>query len=133
MVLGDLDAQLAGTLAGRDKIHARIDRHGAVTLRAAIGAIWDQSEAVARAAVEALPDGVWRASTRLDNDGVDNDCPVPVDVEVRIEGDSMTIDLSGLGGVLWDPLNSGVHGGAYPSARIAFKTLTSPDAKSDDT
>ena len=132
MVLGDLDAQLAGTLAGRDKIRALIDRHGAATLRAAISAIWDQSEAVARAAVQALPDGVWRASSRLDNDGVDGDRPVPVDVEVRIEGDSMTIDLSGLGGVLRGPLNSGVHGGAYPAARIAFKILTSPDEPAND-
>ena len=132
MVLGDLDAQLAGTLAGRDKIRALIDRHGAATLRAAISAIWDQSEAVARAAVQALPDGVWRASSHLDNDGVDGDCPVPVDVEVRIEGDSMTIDLSGLGGVLKGPLNSGVHGGAYPAARIAFKILTSPDEPAND-
>ena len=132
MVLGDLDAQLAGTLAGRDKVRALIARHGAATLRAAIGAIWDQSEAVARAAVRALPDGAWRAASFLDNDGVDGDSPVPVAVEVRIEGDSMTIDFSGLGGVLRGPLNSGIHGGAWPAARIAFKILTAPDEPANE-
>lgn len=132
MVLGDLDAQLAGTLAGRDKVRALVGRYGVGTVRAAIEAIWDQSEAVARAAIRALPDGVWRAESFLDDDGVVGGEPVPVAVEVRIAGDSMTIDLSGLGGQLRGPLNSGVLGGAWPAARIAFKVLTAPDEPANE-
>jgi N-methylhydantoinase B len=131
MVLGDLDAQLAGTLAGHDKVQALIARYGAATVRAAIEAIWDQSEAVARDAVRALPDGVWRAESFLDDDGIDGS-PVPVGIEVRIDGDRMTIDFSGLGKELRGPLNSGVLGGAYPAARIAFKILTAPDEPANE-
>ena len=58
--------------------------------------------------------------------------PVPVAVEVRIDGDEMTIDFSGLGGELKGPLNSGVFGGAYPAARIAFKILTAPDEPANE-
>ncbi len=129
MLLGDLDAQLAGTLAGHDKVCALVERHGADVVHAAI---WDQSEAVARAAVRALPDGVWRARSFLDDDGIDRETPIPVAVEVRIDGDAMTIDFSGLGGVLKGPLNSGVLGGAYPAARIAFKILTSPEEPANE-
>ena len=132
MVLGDLDAQLAGTLAGCGKVRALVDRYGVEIVQAVIAAIWDQSEAVTRAAVRALPDGVWRAESFLDNDGIDGGTPVPVRVEVRIDGDAMTIDLSGLGGELKGPLNSGVFGGGYPAARIAFKILTTPDEPANE-
>ena len=132
MVLGDLDAQLAGTLSGCDKIKAIVGRYGPDTVRAAIATIWDQSEGVAREAIKALPDGVWKAKSYLDNDGIESGEPVPVEIEVRIDGDSMTIDFSGLGGELRGPLNSGVLGGAYPAARIAFKILTAPDEPANE-
>ena len=132
MVLGDLDAQLAGTLTGKRKFRAMIDRYGAATMRDAIEAIWDRSEQAARRGVRDLPDGVWRAESFLDNDGIDGDVPVPVGVEVRIAGESMTIDLSGVGGVLRGPMNSGVYGGAWPAARIAFKILTAPDEPANE-
>jgi len=132
MVFGDLDAQLAGTLAGRDKFASLIDKYGAAKMRSAISAIWDQSETVARESILKLPDGVWRAESFLDGDEVDGWEPVPVIVEVRIEGSSMTIDFSGLGSVLKGPLNSGTYGGAYPAARIAFKILTAPDEPANE-
>lgn len=132
MVLGDIDAQLAGTLSGRDKFCDLVDRYGLDTVRAAIAAMWDQSEAVARAAVRALPDGVWSAKSFLDGDEIDGGEPVPVLVSVEISGDRMTIDLSGLGPVLKGPLNSGIFGGAYPAARIAFKILTAPDEPANE-
>ena len=132
MVLGDLDAQLAGTLTGKRKFRAMIDRYGAATMRDAIAAIWDRSEQVARRGVRDLPDGVWRAESFLDNDGTDGDVSVPVGVEVRISGETMTIDLSGVGGVLRGPMNSGVHGGAWPATRIAFKILTAPDEPANE-
>jgi N-methylhydantoinase B len=132
MVLGDLDAQLAGTLAGRDKVTALLARYGLETVRAAIAAMWDQSEAVSRAAVRALPDGVYRAEAFLDGDGTEGGAPVPVAVEVRIEGERMTVDFSGLGRELRAPLNSGIYGGAYPAARIAFKILTAPDEPANE-
>jgi len=132
MLMGDLEAQLAGTLSGRDKVMALIERYGAAVVEAAIQAIWDQSEAVVRRAVRALPDGIWRAESFLDDDGVDDGVRIPVAVEVRIDGDNMTIDLSGLGAELKGPLNSGIYGGAYPAARIAFKILTAPDEPANE-
>lgn len=132
MLLGDLDAQLAGTISGREKVQALVDRYGADTVRAAIGIMWDQSERIAREAVRKLPDGIWRAEASLDDDGIGVGDPVPVGVEVRIDGDSMTVDFSGLGGELRGPLNSGVLGGAYPAARIAFKMLTAPEEPANE-
>ena len=132
MVLGDLDAQLAGTVSGRDKVEALIVRYSVEIVRSAIGLIWDQSETVAREAVRALPDGVWQASSFLDDDGGGAGDPVPVNIDVRIKDDAMTIDFSGLGGELRGPLNSGVFGGAYPAARIAFKMLTAPEEPANE-
>ena len=41
MVLGDIDAQLAGTLSGRDNFRNLVDRYGLDTMRTAIAAMWD--------------------------------------------------------------------------------------------
>ena len=132
MVLGDLEAQLAGTKSGHDKLLSLIERYGSTTLRAAIEIIWNQSEQVARDAVKGLPDGVWRAASFLDDDGVGKGQTVPVVVEVRIHGDSMTIDFSDLGSEVRGPLNSGIFGGAYPAAKIAFKMLTAPEEPANE-
>ncbi|MBM3486386.1 MAG: hydantoinase B/oxoprolinase family protein [Alphaproteobacteria bacterium] len=132
MVLGDLEAQVAGTLQGRDLFLALLDRHGADTIERAIALIWDKSEAAARAAVRALPDGVYRARAFLDDDGVALGAPVAVEVAVMIAGDAMTVDLSGVADQLEGPLNSGLHGGAIPAARIAFKYLTTPEEPANE-
>jgi N-methylhydantoinase B len=132
MVLGDIDAQLAGTLSGRDNFRNLVDRYGLDTMRTAIAAMWDQSEAVACAAVRASPDGVWTAGSFLVGDDIDGGEPVPVRVSVEIADDRMTIDFSGLGPDLKGPLNSGIFGGAYPAARIAFKILTAPDEPANE-
>lgn len=132
MVLGDLEAQLAGCMLGRDKFAAMIERYGLATVRDSIELIWHQSEMAARAAVRALPDGTYTASSFLDHDGVDLDKTIPIEVSVIIAGDELTVDLSGVADQLRGPLNSGFHGGAVPAARIAFKYTTTPEEPAND-
>ncbi len=127
MLLGDIEAQYAGCIKGKQLFEQLVERHGETTLFAAIEEIWRVSEATARAAVRAIPPGVYRASSYLDNDGIDLDRKVPIDIEVRVEGDQFTIDFSGVSEQLRGPFNSGVHGGGETCARIAFKYLFSPD------
>lgn len=131
-LFGDIEAQLSGCLKGAQLFAECVGRYGTDAVAAAVAAIWQNSEAAARAAVQAIPDGVYRASSFLDNDGVDLDRPIRVEVTVTVAGDGMTVDLSGCSPELRGPFNSGAYGGGITAARTAFKYLTTPDEPAND-
>ena len=131
-LLGDIESQLAGCLMGRDLIAAQIEKYGLDTVRGAVDLMWQRSESAARAAIREIPDGVYRASSFLDNDGVRLDEKMPVDIEVRVEDDEMTVDFSGVADQVKGPINSGREGGAVTAARIAFKYIAAPDEPAND-
>jgi len=126
MVMGDISSQLAGCFMGRDLTVGVIDKYGEQAVAAAIALFWAQSEAVARAAIKAIPDGEYRASSFLDDDGISSDNTIPIDIAVRVTGDSIEIDFSDIAGQLIGPINAGVNGGAICAARIACKYLFTP-------
>lgn len=124
-VMGDIDAQVGGCLMGRDQIISLIERYGYATFQDAIAAIWDQSEAIARAAVSAIPDGTYSASAFLDNDGL-NEGEVPLAVTIKIEGSEIGVDLSALPAEKMSTMNAGRSGGGESVARLAFRYLIIP-------
>ena len=131
-LLGDIESQLAGCLMGRDLIAAQVRKYGIETVRGAIELMWQRSEAAARAAIQKIPDGVYRAGSFLDNDGADLETKMPIEVEVSVEGDEMTVDFSGIAEQVNGPINSGREGGAVTAARIAFKYIAAPDEPTND-
>ena len=124
-LMGDISAQLAGCLLGRDLTIALANRYGVDTFLTAIGIILDQSEAASRAAIRAMPDGVYEAETFLDNDTV-TDVPVPIRCKVIVAGDELTIDFTDIADEAAGNINSGYYGGGMTAARCAFKYLVMP-------
>ena len=124
-LMGDISAQLAGCFLGRDLTIALAEKYGIATFNAAIATILDQAEAAARAAIRAIPDGVYEAETCLDNDTITDD-PVPIKVKVTIAGDEMTVDFSEISEQRPGNINSGYFGGGMTAARVAFKYLIMP-------
>ena len=84
----------------------------------------DQSEAVARERVRAMPDGVYEAESFMDDDGINVGQRVPIGVKVTVAGDRMTVDLTGVSKQVAGFYNSGITAG-YSCAQVAFKCLTS--------
>ena len=124
-LMGDIEAQLAGCLLGRDLTIVLAEKYGIEIFNTAIAAILDDGEAVARTAIRAIPDGTYETETFLDNDLVTDD-PVPIRVKVIISGDEMTVDFTGLSEQRPGNINSGYHGGGVTAARVAFKYLIMP-------
>ncbi|HEY4406946.1 MAG TPA: hydantoinase B/oxoprolinase family protein [Xanthobacteraceae bacterium] len=124
-LMGDIAAQLAGCLLGRDLTAELADKYGMATFRRAVALILDQSEAAARSLIRAMPDGVYGAETFLDNDR-SSDEPLPIRVKVTVQGDELTVDYSGMAGEVKGPINSGYFGGGQTTARVAFKYLMGP-------
>ena len=121
-LMGDIAAQLAGCLLGRDLIAELVDKYGVATFARAVEIILDQSEAAARALIRSMPDGVYTHETFLDNDRA-GDEPLPIRIKVIVDGDEMTIDYSGIADQVKGPINSGWFGGGQTTARVAFKYL----------
>ena len=130
-MMGDINSQIGGCLMGRDSVVELVDRYGAATFRGAIDTIWRQSEAEARAAIRAIPDGVYRAEATLDDDGL-NPGSLLCKVTVTVAGDEMTIDLSQLPAEVRAPMNSGRSGGGSTVARLAFRYLLLPDGDANE-
>lgn len=129
--LGDLRAQISSCRLGERRLIEMVRKYGLETVRAAIARIWDQSEERARNVVRAIPDGTYRASSFMDNDGVRLDEPLNVEVAVTVAGDELEIDFAGTHEQAVGPLNCGVAG-AIVASRVAFKCLTSPATTADE-
>ncbi|MFJ3802588.1 hydantoinase B/oxoprolinase family protein [Streptomyces sp. NPDC090088] len=125
LALGDLRAQIAAIRTGERRLTELIERYGADVVTHGFELIYERGEALARHAVEAIPDGEYVAETTMDDDGVTLGKPVPIKVRVVIEGDLMTIDLSGVSPQVAGYFNSGATAGRS-AAQVAFKFLTSP-------
>jgi N-methylhydantoinase B len=130
-MMGDINSQIGGCMMGRDSVAELVDRYGVDTFRRALGTIWDQSEAEARAAIRGIPDGTYSAEATLDNDGLNKD-PLPCKVTVTVAGDEMTIDLSALPKEVNAPMNSGRSGGGATVARLAFRYLLLPEGDANE-
>ena len=132
LVLGDVDSQIAGCLVGRDMVLDVVARYGVAGVRAAIERFWSRAEMATRAVIASIPDGVYHASSFLDDDGIDQGKPVAINVSVIIDGDEATVDLSGVAAQLKGPLNAGFQGGAVAAARMAAKYVFSPDGPANE-
>lgn len=127
MLLGDVEAQLSACLKGRSYVQEIVQKYGSDMVLSAIDDMWNRAELHTREVIRNTPDGIYKASSFLDADVVNGGATIPINVEVRIQGDQITVDLSGVAPQLSGPINAGRNGGAVACARIAVKFLFSPE------
>src|ERR671914_738102 len=123
--MGDMRAQLASIRTGERRLMRLLKRYGNEAFKESIRLIYEQSEKLARAAVEKIPDGVYEAESFMDDDGVNLGKHIPIKVRVEVHGDELTVDLSGVSPQVAGPYNSGSTAGRSAS-EVAFKFLTTP-------
>jgi N-methylhydantoinase B len=90
---GDLNGQLNALDLGEKRFHALLDEYGDETIEAAMAALTERAEALMRANIAALPDGVYSCDDFLDNDGI-TDEPLRIALDLTIAGDRMKLDFS---------------------------------------
>lgn len=98
LVVGDMEAQIAASRIGAERLKALIDRYGLATFQAGCAALMDHAERLMRQAIAAVPDGTYTATTYYDG-FLDSDDPskkaLPIVATVTIKGDEMLVDLAG--------------------------------------
>lgn len=90
---GDLNGQINALDLGERRLHALLDEYGEDTITAAFAALSFRAEALMRANIAALPDGIYTYDDFLDNDGV-TDVPLRIALDLTIAGDTMRLDFS---------------------------------------
>jgi N-methylhydantoinase B len=114
LVVGDMEAQIAAARIGAERYLELIRRYGIATIEAAADELMDNSERLMRAAIARLPDGRYSATTSIDG-YLDSDDPtkreLPLVVTLIVEGDEMTVDLTGTAPQVDDrPINMPLEG-----------------------
>jgi len=124
--IGDIQAQVSACITGVRRTQELAQKYGGETLAAAMKAINDHGEALARIALAKLPKGTWTAFDFVDNDGVDLDRPIKMNVTVTITDDEMVIDWTGSDKDVRGPINLPI-GMTEAFCSLIFKALTTPD------
>jgi 5-oxoprolinase (ATP-hydrolysing) len=93
---GDMEAMIAACELARRRYVELLARYGKDTVLGAAQAWVDYSERMLRQEIAKVPDGVYETETGwLDDDGVNRGTMLPVNVKVVVEGDELTVDLTG--------------------------------------
>jgi N-methylhydantoinase B len=114
LVVGDMEAQIKAAEIGAERYLALVRQHGLATVNAAYEDLMHYSERLMRDAIRALPDGDYTATTHIDGYLDDPDPArrdLPIQVTLKVRGDSMVVDLTGTAAQVSDrPINMPLEG-----------------------
>jgi N-methylhydantoinase B len=130
-LMGDISAQVAGCLAGRDLVNGLAEKYGIAAVQNAVDTILLRTEKLMREKIRAIPDGVYEADATIDGDGVSED-PLQIRIKIVVRGDQIVIDYSGLPGQVAGCINAGYYGGGRTTARVALKYLIAPEEPANE-
>ncbi|HET9110236.1 MAG TPA: hydantoinase B/oxoprolinase family protein [Ktedonobacterales bacterium] len=123
---GDLAAQTAANRTATLRMGELVSRWGLPLVEAHTEALIAYAERITRAAIEAIPDGVYSMTDYLDDDGFGNG-PLAICADVTIAGSSLTVDFTGS-----DPQTTGnvntVEAVAKSAAYYVVRCLMPEDA-----
>jgi N-methylhydantoinase B len=120
-VSGDMQAQVASCNVGARELLRVIDRFGLATVDACVERMIDHGEEVIRSFLRKIPDGVYRASAHLDNNGVD-DNTIEFEVVVTVADSEVRVDLSAVPDAQPGPMNCPLPS-TVSAARVAIAML----------
>lgn len=129
---GDTMAQLSACVLGATRWQERVvPRWSAEEVAGLVEAQLEASEALARRAIAALPDGTYLCERpwQFSLGGVDIDTALRL--KLIIDGDRMVCDLSGMPPETELPINAGTAGGGMAAVKLAFRYLVGGDAPAD--
>lgn len=102
---GDFLSQIAALEVGARAIRELAERYGVETLAEVGAALLDHSEQAMRAALTALPDGVYEAQDFVDGDGMDEG-QKRIAARLTIAGDTIAVDFAGTAAQARGPINA---------------------------
>jgi len=121
---GDILAQFASNSVAMQRLDELFHRYGRETTLACFARFQNESEALMRAAVRTIPDGVYCAEDFMDDDGI-TQTPIRVFVTVTKHDDAMRFDFAGTDPQTAGPINT-TYFGTCSGVFFAVKSLVGP-------
>ncbi len=91
---GDFAAQISANRSGAARLAELVSGMGTAEYRQALGLLNDYAERLARSALAAIPDGEYRFTDYLDDDGLGNR-DLTIAAEVAVQHDTIQVDFEG--------------------------------------
>jgi len=130
LVVGDLQAQVAACRWGQRGFARLVERYGAERLHAATSRLLHVAELHMRAAIRSIPDGRYTARGYLDGYEDTGEVDIPIVVELNVQGDEMTVDLTGSAPQLdHAPINMPFYGTTDMAVLLTLRTLLLPETE----
>lgn len=129
---GDLNAQIAACRRGEERLRAVYVSAGIGAVDDGIAALMDYAERLTRAAIERLPDGAYRFTDWLDDDGTAPDTdPARIEVTLTVRGPHLHFDFTGSAAQSAAAINS-VRSSTLAVVYWAVRLLTGDAAPNND-
>ncbi|HVY15483.1 MAG TPA: hydantoinase B/oxoprolinase family protein [Rhodopila sp.] len=90
-VIGDIQAFMAANRIGAQRLCAFMDEYGLADLSALAGIVQDRAEQAMRAAIRALPDGIYESRVSLSP----VDAKITLPLRLTVSGDTIDLDFAG--------------------------------------
>ena len=132
LVMGDLEAQIASAELGVRRFEELIKQYGKDTVIQATKQLMDYTERRMRAEIAKIPDGEYFAEGFMDDDGRNRGKTLPIEVCVRIKGDSAEIDLTGSSPQVPTAFNVPFDGSTKVAAFFVFRAMLLDTYRSTD-
>lgn len=124
---GDLEAMCAGLEVCENQVLEAVERFGRAVVADGIDRVLEYGEARARRVIAAIPDGRYHFVDYLEDD-LYSEVPLRIEVDVRVDGSSLTIDFDGTDPQVSSALNmAGVAGTNSLLCLAVVGYLTSQD------
>ncbi len=121
---GDMNAMLAACRLGKERFLRLVDRYGVEVVMSAAYDWMDYSERMLRSEIEKIPDGTYGPVIGwLDDDARNRDVQLRVETRVIVEGDEITIDLTGSNPEVATGFNVPFEGSLLVSCYYAVRTI----------
>jgi N-methylhydantoinase B len=128
-VLGDLHAMVGATEKMQQTVDRLLREYGLSDLALLATQIIGRTETAMRAAIRAVPDGLYRSVTMIDT--FDSSRPLRMECAIRVAGDTLHVDFEGSSPQNASPLNS-VLGYTRAYSTYALKCVLLPDVPNNE-
>jgi N-methylhydantoinase B len=118
---GDLNGQINALDLGVKRLDALLDDYGPALVEEAFAELTARAAQLMRANIAELPDGTYSCDDYLDNDGI-VDRPLKIALDIRKEGERMTLDFSRTAASCAGPVNI-ARSTAIASCYVALKHI----------
>ncbi len=128
LVVGDLRAQVAACRWGQRGFAELVQRYGVEKLERSTKRLLNVAEQRMRDIIRKLPDGTYAAEGYLDGYEDTGEVDIPIVVTLRVEGDWITVDLSGSAAQLdHAPINMPFFGTTDMAVLLTLRMLLLPE------